>query len=122
MKTVIVLFVLNILFSPDLATACDHDDPLAMIAMEHNIVGDRIYLDPSQVMVSNEGIYFFVNGHQAFTEKIAWDENGIYCLVEDLGMDSISDRCRMGHRVWCSRCWGCVIRDCPYHCSCMAWP
>ncbi|MDP1835528.1 MAG: hypothetical protein Q8K75_06310 [Chlamydiales bacterium] len=122
MKLVLLLYLLNMFFYPALSQACDHDNTLAMIAMEYKIVDNRIYLDPTQLLITNDGIFIFVNGQRTSTGKIAWDENGIYCLVEDLEMDRITDRCRFGHKVWCQYCWGCVVRDCPEHCRCMAWP
>ncbi len=122
MKKNILLCLLNVLFCPIFGTPTIDKIPLARFAEEYKIIDKKIYLDPTQLWITDEGLYFFVDGARVFAEKIAWDRNGIYCLIEDLMIDSITDRCRMGHRVWCTRCWGCVVRDCPYHCNCVAWP
>jgi hypothetical protein len=41
------------------------------------------------------------------------DEHGIYCLKEHL--DKITDKCQNGHKIWCGRCGGCVVRECLFH-------
>ena len=87
---------------------------------EYELVWDRIYIQPEQLFISNEGIFLFIQGSQVLVHQLNCDGYGIYCRLEQL--DKITeDRCYNKHPIWCRRCHGCVVRECPFHCKCVEW-
>lgn len=80
---------------------------------------DKIYIQPGQVHVSQEGIFIFENEELIRIEQLNCDENGIYFFVTEL--DKITDKCPNGHKIWCGRCGSCVTRWCKFRCKCVEW-
>lgn len=89
------------------------------ILSEYRIEGDKIYIQPNQLNITNEGIFVIVQGEQVLVPQLNCDENGTYCLMEYL--DKITDKCYNGHKIWCKRCLGCVVRYCKFRCKCVEW-
>jgi len=86
---------------------------------EYRIEGDKVYIQPNQLNITDEGIFIALHGDQVLVRQLNCDENGIYCLMECL--DKITDKCYNGHKIWCTRCWGCLVRYCKFRCKCVEW-
>ncbi len=86
---------------------------------EYRIEGDKIHIHPSQLTITNEGIFIIVQGEHVLVHQLNCDENGIYCLMEHL--DKITDECYNRHKIWCGRCGGCAVRWCKFRCKCVEW-
>lgn len=80
---------------------------------------DKIYIQPEQIHISQEGIFIFDNEKCLRIEQLNCDENGIYVFATEL--DKITDKCPNGHKIWCGRCGGCVTRWCKFRCKCVEW-
>ncbi|HEY4832253.1 MAG TPA: hypothetical protein VIH61_06820, partial [Waddliaceae bacterium] len=88
-------------------------------ALEYEVVDNKVYIQPDQLFITSEGIFLFVQGVQVLVNQLNCDDHGIYCLVDQL--DTITDKCKNGHKIWCKRCFGCVVRECLFHCKCVEW-
>ncbi len=86
---------------------------------DYNVVGDRIYIHPEQLLINHDGIFIFIDGDKVLVRQLNCDENGIFCFIEDV--DKITDKCPNGHKMWCGRCGGCVVRYCKFRCICVEW-
>jgi hypothetical protein len=86
---------------------------------EYKVLGNKIYITPDQLHFTNDSIYIYVQDETVFIQQLSCDENGIYCLTEHL--DTITDKCTNGHKIWCLECWGCPVRYCKFRCKCVTW-
>ena len=74
------------------------------------------YIQPDQVVVSNEGLFFIFEGVILPIPQLNYDSNGLY-ILSDFVMGR--DRCPRGHRL-CPFCrGGCVNFKCRHHCNCI---
>lgn len=102
-----------------LATITCLGEAAETILNEYEVIGNKIYIQPDQLHITYGGIFIFIQGEQVFVQQINCDESGIYCLTAHL--DKITDKCYNGHKIWCTRCWGCVVRECLFRCKCVEW-
>lgn len=79
----------------------------------------KTYICPEQIVVSNDGIFIFDNTSWLRVSQINCDMHGIYYRSERV--DKITDKCPNGHKMWCGRCGGCVVRWCKFRCRCVEW-
>jgi hypothetical protein len=89
------------------------------IPCEFEIVENKIYIQPEQILITHEGIFVLIEGAQVLVRQLNCDERGLFCFAEDL--DKITDKCPNGHKIWCGRCGGCVTRWCKFRCKCVEW-
>ena len=75
----------------------------------------KIYIEPDQVVVSNEGLFFIFEGVILPIPQLNYDSNGLY-ILSDFVMGR--DRCPRGHSRGCYTCGGCLNYQCPYRCWC----
>lgn len=80
---------------------------------------DRIYVDPEQISISNDGLFVLTDAGRERIDQLNCDENGIYYVVNKI--DKIIDKCPNGHKIWCRRCGGYVTRWCKFRCKCVEW-
>ncbi len=108
-------------FCPILCSAneCSSNGLSHSVLHEYEVIGNKVYIQPEQLSIMHEGIYLIIQGKPVLVSQLNCDEKGIYCFIEYL--DTISDKCYNGHKIWCTRCWGCVVRECNFHCKCVAW-
>lgn len=105
---------------PLCAENCRHRfDVTEHIFSEYQFEEDKIYIQPHQLTITNEGIFIIVQGELILVRQLNCDEKGIYCLIEHL--DKITDKCQNGHKMWCGRCGGCVVKWCKFRCKCVEW-
>jgi len=113
-----VLICIN--FQPLSADQCSNIRIEKKISQECSIVGNKVYIQPQQLQIVNEGIFLHVQNEKFLIQQLNFDEKGIYCWIELLS-DRISDECYNQHKIWCWTCLGCVVRYCPFRCKCVEW-
>lgn len=86
---------------------------------EYRVVGNKVYILKDQLFISDSNMFIYIHGEKVFVNQIKFDENGIYCFIEDL--DKITDKCYNNHKIWCKQCWGCAVRYCKFRCKCVTW-
>src|ERR1700722_3492161 len=72
---------------------------LETILDEYRVTGNKIYIQPEQLHITNGGIFIFIQSEQVLVRQLNCDENGIYCLTEHL--DKITNKCYNQHPIWC---------------------
>lgn len=80
--------------------------------------GRKVYIQPNQILISEDGIFVLDNEELVSISQLNHDENGMYIVRRP---DKITDKCANGHKMWCGRCGGCVIRWCKFRCICVEW-
>lgn len=101
------------------ATCSNNVNTYNSFSNEYSEVLDKIYIQPFQLEITDEGIFILIQDEKVLVRQLSCDENGIYFQTEHL--DTITDKCKNGHKIWCGRCGGCAVRWCKFRCKCVEW-
>lgn len=99
------------------------DFGMEMAATVSNSEGHRIYIQPNQVILSQNSIFVVVNNEKIFVNQLGCDESGLYFMSHFLNLPKkpTKERCTNNHTIWCKACSGCVFRYCRSRCKCVSW-
>lgn len=83
---------------------------------EFEVLGEKIYVQPEQVQIANEGILIQSLENSFFVNQLNYDLQGLFFLTSDILQCNI--KCPNGHMKTCRNCNGCNGWSCRYRCRC----
>lgn len=80
-RSIIVLFLLLCMKCTGLAHDWANNMAVDSCLNEYHVESEKIYIQPDQLHINNQGIYILIQGELMFVSQLNCDEGGLYCLT-----------------------------------------